>query len=159
MGKADDYILGEALVDFKESSVIYDASDNLIHVIRLVWIIRDNLVQCIIHPSGRIVCRKKRGFFPVVGWDETQQVLDDLNAFLFVFGSEMCHSALAGMYACSTEVFLSDGLACYGLDHSRTCKEHVGSVLNHDVEISQGRGVNCSSCARTENSRNLRNHT
>ena len=48
-GKADDNILGEFRLYLEELSVIGDSGDNLIHIVGLVGVLWDNLVQRVLH--------------------------------------------------------------------------------------------------------------
>ena len=159
MCKAYDDVLCPALVNFKEFAVIHDAADDLVHIVRLVRTIRDDFVQGIVKPGCRVVCRNERRFLHIVLRDETDDVLDDLDSLILVLCGEMRYTALGCVYACPSEIFLADNLSGHGLDHSRTCKEHIGGVLDHNVEVGQGRGVNRSSCTGTEYSRNLWNNS
>ncbi len=70
----------------------------------------------------------------------------------------MRHTALCRVYACASEVFLRHCFSGDCLDNSRSGKEHVGSVLYHDVEVGQGRGVNGSSGTWAEYAGNLRHY-
>ena len=125
MRETNDDILCVVLVDLKELAVVHNAADDLVHVIRLVGVVRDNLVESIVNSADRIICRDYRSLFHVVLRDEAEDVLDDLESFLFCVGSKMRYSALGGVYACSSEVFLANNFTGDGLHHSWTCEEHV----------------------------------
>ena len=71
----------------------------------------------------------------------------------------MRHTALGSVNARSSELFLADFLAENALNDGGTCEEHVGGVLHHDREVCEGRGVNRSTGAGTEYSRDLRHDT
>ena len=60
-GRYDD-----ALMYLKESSVIHDASDYLVHVICLVWIVRNYVVQGVVNSTCRVCSFDKRSLFAVV---------------------------------------------------------------------------------------------
>ena len=63
----------------------------------------------------------------------------------------MSHTALGGMHARTAEFFLSHYLSGHCLHDSRTCKEHIGSVLYHYSKIGQGRRIHRTTGTRTEN--------
>ena len=65
MCETDYDVLCPALVNLKELAVINDAADYLIHVVSLVRIVRDDIVQCIINTAGRIGCLDEWCFFAV----------------------------------------------------------------------------------------------
>ena len=66
MGESDDDVLCPALVDFKELSVIDDAADDLVHVVCLVRIVRNYVVEGVVHSACRIGCLYERSLFAVV---------------------------------------------------------------------------------------------
>ena len=66
MGEADYDVLGPAFMNFKEASVIHDASDDLIHVVWFVRIIRNYLIEKIGNPSRRISRFDKWSFLFIV---------------------------------------------------------------------------------------------
>ena len=144
-------------MNLEELAVIDHAADDLIHVICLVRIVRDYFIQGVVYASCRIVGLDKRGMLAIVGRQETKECLDCCYALLLVLGREMSYTALGAVYARSTEFLLCDRLTCYGLDYTRSREEHIGSVLYHHCEVGQSRGVYCASCARAEDSGNLRN--
>ena len=139
MRETHDDVLRISLMDFEELAVIHNALDDIVHVVSLVRIVRDDLVQCIVSSADRVICRDFRSFFHIVLRNVAQQFLYDSDAVLVIFRSEMCNTALGGMYAGSSEVFCRYGLTCDALHDCRTRKEHVGSVLHHDREVGQCR--------------------
>ena len=151
-------VLGPALVNLQEPSVIDYAADYLVHVISLVGIVWDYLIQGVIDTSCWIAGLDKRSLFTIVGWQEAEQRLDDSDALLFILSREMRYAALGAVYARSAELLLCDSLACDSLDYARSCQEHIRCVLYHYCEVSQSRGVYRPSGARTEDSRDLGDH-
>mgnify|MGYP006976600097 CR=1 FL=1 len=99
MGESYDYVLCPVFVYFKEFTVVNNASDDPVHVIGFVWIVRNNVIQCICHSSRRIICRLERGLLPVVGRKETEDGLHDRDAFFFILSGEMSYSAFNSVYA------------------------------------------------------------
>ena len=106
MCESDDDILCPSTVDFKESAFIDDTSDNLVHVICLVRVVRDNFVQSVVMTTYRVAGLYRRCLFAIVRRQETEKSLDGLDAFFFVFCCEVGNSAFFRMYGSATEVLL-----------------------------------------------------
>src|SRR5574344_1774286 len=151
MYESDDYVLGETFVDFKEFSIIHNALDDIVHIIRLVRIVRNYFVKGIVKPVYRVVGRNDWCFFCIILRKITEQFLYDAYTIFVVFSSKMSDTTLGSVYTCSTKIFGCHYFACNALDYFRSRQEHIGSVLDHKCEVSKGRGVNRTSCARTEN--------
>ena len=66
MRKADYDVLCPALMHLKEAAVIDYASYNLVHIVRLVRIVRNDLVENVCNSSRRIGSLHKRSLLPVV---------------------------------------------------------------------------------------------
>ena len=54
-------------------------------------------------------------------------------------------------------MLLVDVLARNGLHHFRASQEHVRGVLHHQREVGEGRAVNGTTCAGTEDTGDLGN--
>ena len=54
MSETDNNVLSPALMDFKESSVIDNVSDDLIHVVWFCRIVRNYIVEHVSNPASRI---------------------------------------------------------------------------------------------------------
>ena len=67
----------------------------------------------------------------------------------------MRHAALGRMDAGAAEVLLVDFFAGHALDDGRAGQEHVGRILDHEGEVGQGRGIDCSAGAGTEDAADL----
>ena len=86
---------------------------------------KGDVVEAVIDSSDRVVGRDYRSFFHVVLRQEAKEILDDLYAVLLIFCGKVCYTALGGMYACSSELFLCHYFTCHCLHDTRTCEEHV----------------------------------
>ena len=159
MGESHDDVLGELLVDLEELAVIDDACDDLVHIVGLVRVVGDDLVEGVVNPADRIVGREPRSLLHIVLRNIAEEFLDRVDAFLLILGREVSHTALGGVHAGSAEFLLRDNLTEDALHDSRAGEEHVGGVLDHHSEVREGRGVNRSAGARTEYSGNLRDHS
>ena len=66
VGESHDYVLGEVLVDLEEVAVIHDGADDLVHVVCLVGVVRDYLVENVGHAVDRVYCGAFRSRLHVV---------------------------------------------------------------------------------------------
>ena len=53
-------------MNFKELAVIHDVLDDIVHVVRLVRIVRNYLVENIVHTVDRVIGRNDRGLLQIV---------------------------------------------------------------------------------------------
>ena len=135
---------------FQELAVVNYMADNVIHVVRLVRIVRDDIVQLVIHTVDRVVGRNDRGLLKIVLRKIRKQILYGLDSDFLIVNCKVSHTGLAGVNACSTESFLCNVLTENALYNLRSGKEHV-AALGHDVEVSKGRRINRTTGARAEN--------
>ena len=66
MGESDDYVFREILVDLEELTVVHDAPDDLVHVVRTVGVVRDYLVEAVVDTAHRVIGWDPRSLFHVV---------------------------------------------------------------------------------------------
>ena len=158
-GKTDNDILGIVFLDFQEFTVVHDSADNLVHIIRFVGAVGDNIVQRIFQTVDRICAIHVWSFFEVVLRNIAQKCADQCQTFFFCFGSEMSNTRFGRVNACSAEVFLAYVFTGYSFHYFRTCKEHIRSTFHHQCEVCQCRRINSTAGTRTEDTGNLRNDT
>ena len=120
-----DDVLCEVLVNFKELAVIYDSANHLVHIVSLVGIIGDNLVQAVLYAGNRVCSRNYRCFLKVILGNVREQFLDGGDCLVLVVGCKMCNAALCGVYACAAKVLLVYILSGNALNNGRAGKEHV----------------------------------
>ena len=149
-GKAHDDVLGELGLHFEELAVVGDGSNDLIHVVSLVGVLGDDLVQAVLHTVDRILSGLEGSGLHVVRGDVAQQGLQHLQTFLLSSSGEVGHTRLRGVYAGTAEVLLVDILASDGLHHLRAGEEHIRRVLHHQREVGEGGGVDGTAGTRTE---------
>ena len=87
---------------FQEFTVIDDGSDYVVHIVSLVRIVRDDVVQVIIQAVDRIFTFDQRSFFQVVLRQEADQFADQLQTVFFRIDCEVSHTGFSRMYACAT---------------------------------------------------------
>ena len=146
-------------MDFEELTIIYDSANYLVHIVRFVRVIRNDVVQGIFQTVDRVCAVYIRSFFQIVLWNVAQQFADKSQAFFFCLCSKMSNTRFGGVNARATQVFLAYVFSGYSLYYLRTGKEHVGCTFHHQSKVCQGRRVNGATGTRTENTGNLRNDT
>src|SRR6266571_7438346 len=72
-GEADDHIAGKILVDLQEIVFVHHCLDNVLNIVRLGGVIRNDGVQLLIAAIGIIAGRPERRVFPVVARQEAQE--------------------------------------------------------------------------------------
>ena len=154
-GETSDDVLGELRLNLEELSVIGYSTNHLIHIVCLVRIVWDNLVQSIVHAVDRVCALYAWSLFCIVARDVREQALDHLDSLFLCLCCEVGYTTLGCVNRCTTEVLCIDVLTSYGLDNLRTSQEHVRSLLLHDNEVGQTWRVNGTTGARAHDSRNL----
>ena len=114
-----------ASVNFEQFAVVDHRLYHFHHVVRLVRVVGDYLVQGFFQTVYRVVARNDRSFFKVVRRQVAQQFAEHKYAFFVVFGHEMRNAGFRCMYACASEFFGRDVLAGNGFNYRRTGQEHV----------------------------------
>ena len=120
-----DDVLSELRLYLEELAIIGNSSDNLVHIVCLVGVLRDNLVQSVLHTVDRIGARLRRSCLHVVRWDVAQQSLNHLQTLFLGLSCEVGYTRLGSVNRCTTQVLLVDILAGNGLYNLWTCEEHV----------------------------------
>ncbi len=157
--ETDDDILGEIAVYFEELPVVHDGFDYLEHIVRLVGVVRNQLVQTVFQPVDRVGAVDHRCILQIVGRQVRQQLADNLDTFFLALHLEVGDARFGGVNPRTAQVLRADIFAGNGLYHLRTGNEHVGCLVGHQDEVRQGGRINGSSGAGAENGGNLRNHS
>ena len=157
--KADDDVLRKLGLHLEEFSVVGDSCYHLIHIIGLVGVVGDDFVEQVFLAVDGVGALHTWSLLHVVRRNVGKQRLDHRHCLLFGLGRERRHTTLRGVNAGSTEILGINILARYSLHNGRTGQEHIRCVLHHQDEVGEGRGVDGTTCARTHDGRDLRNHT
>ena len=88
-----------------------------------------------------------------------QQVADQGYTLLLGIDGKLRNTALGGVHRGASELLLRYVLARDGLHDLRAREEHVRGLAAHDDEVGQGRRIDGTAGAGTEDSRDLRDHT
>ena len=71
----------------------------------------------------------------------------------------MSYTADAAVHTRTAKVFLTNILACHSFHYFRPSKKHIAYSFEHDNKVGQCGTIYCTTCTRTANTGNLRNHT
>ena len=136
-GETYDEVLGIISVDLEEFAVVDDAADHLIHIVRCVRAVGDDLVERILCTVDGVLGGNIRRFLHIVLGYIAEEFADRADHILFVVACEMSHTTLACVNACTAELLLGNLFAEHLLNYCRTCEEHIAGVLAHNSEVGQ----------------------
>ena len=136
-GKAGDDVLGKLGLNLKEISVVGNGCDDLVHVVGLVGVLGDDLVEQVGLAVNGVVALASWRFFHVIGRNVRQQCLNHIHALLLGLCGKGGHTTLGGMYAGTSQMLGVNVLACNGLYYLRAGKEHIAGLLLHDDEVGK----------------------
>ena len=127
--EADDDVLSPVTVYFEELTIVDDRTDDIVHVVALVRLVRDDRVEDIVDTVYYVRRLYARSILHVVLGDEGEQVTDQADTFLFIVYSEVSDTTLGGVYAGTTELLLGNVFTRDGLDDLGAREEHVARTL------------------------------
>ena len=139
--EADDDVAREGGVHFEQFAVVDEATNDGLHVDRFRRVRRDQVVDALIRNAFDRRREVVRGVFGVVRRQEGQQMLDQGDGVLVVFGDEVGVAADRGVHFGAADFGHGRGAAGDGLDDFRTGEEHLRVLARHDDEVHQRRRV------------------
>src|SRR3989442_15913581 len=74
-GKSDDDIPSPERLYLEQFTSINDPGYDIPNIVRLVWVVRQDIVELTLVPDGRFWLGSRR-VFSIVGWDEAQEFPD-----------------------------------------------------------------------------------
>ena len=159
MRKSTDDVLGVLALHFVKLAIVDDAPDHLVHVVRLVRVVGNNIEQRLVTPVARVGRRSARRIREIVRRDEAEQIANPLKALRLRVKGEVCYARLGRMSVGAPQVlhrhvFVGDGLNDVGPRH-----EHVRCATHHIREVGDRRRINGAAGAGAEHRRDLRNYT
>ena len=155
-GEAADDVLGVALLDLQELTVVDDLRDHLLDVVGLRRAVRDEGVELGRLAVGRIRRSGVHRRLEVVLGQEREQVARVLEHRLLVGRGEMRDAGLLGVRRRAAELLLRHLLARHRLHDVGAGDEHVRAALGHQDEVGDRRRVDGAAGARPEHERELR---
>ena len=99
-----------------------------------------------------------RRLFLVVERQVVEQAAQHEQRFHIVLESHIGYTALGGVGQCTAQLFRCHFFVGHGLDHIGAGHEHVGGVLDHEDEVSQGRRIHRATGGRPHDQADLRHH-
>ncbi len=154
---ADD-VLGIILVNLHEVTVVNDGVDDVLHIVGLVRIIGNDLVQAVLDTCGIIGALNKWSFLHIVLRDERNETTNLGYSLLLGSGNEMCHAGFGGMHLGTTQLLNRHILTRHALHNLRAGDEHVRVLLGHHDEVRESRGVNRTAGTRAKDHTDLRHN-
>ena len=158
MGEAHDDIAGIILMNLEELAVVHNGVDDLVHIVRLVGAVGNNLVQRVFLAVDGVICGNVGRFLAVVLGNIADELFDSGHNLFFGVAGKVCHTALAGVHAGAAKLLLGHLLAKHLLHYCGAGEEHIAGVLAHNGEVGEGGGVNRTAGARAKDGRNLRHN-
>lgn len=122
-------------LNLHELCPIEDGVDKHIHVVTLVWIRGNEIIESQVSALRGIVEIQDRRLLLVVGGQIVDQLPDSAQAEDIVGIDKLGHPAFLGMRLGPTEFFGADVLVDNGLDHIGTSNEHMRSAFDHKDKI------------------------
>ncbi len=154
--EAHQDVLRVMLMHFEEVALVHYRMDHVQHVVRLVGRRRDEPVEHLVLPVGRVVRGAPRRIVEVVRRHEGEQLASQPEAFAIVVHREVRHTTRRVVRHRAAELFLRDFLVGHRLEHVGAGDEHVARVLHHDREVGDRRRVDGAAGARAHDRGNLR---
>ena len=156
----DDDVLRPGRLDLEERAVVDDATQDVVHVVRLARIVGHDVVEGRrpSDPIGSSVGDDRR-HLEVVLRQMRQQVARRVERARLVRRREMRDTASRRVRRRAAEEFRVDILVRHGLHHARSGDEHVARAFDHHGEVGDRRRIDGAAGARTEDDRDLRHDT
>ena len=142
----------------EEVAVVDDLGDDLLHVVRLVRRVGDEVDDPVARALGIVGRLEVRRVLEVVRRQERQQVAHLLDARLLVVGDERRDARLGRVRHRAAELFLRDVFTGDRLHDVGTGDEHVRHALHHEDEVGHRGRVDRAARARPEHDADLRDH-
>ena len=158
MREANDDVSGVVGLQFEEVAVVDHLDDQLLHVVRLVGIVRYQRVERVVHAIGRIDDRNAGCFLAVAGRQVAHQSTGHHQRFHIVFEREVGHAGLGVVGDRAAEFLGGHFLVSHGLHHFGARHEHVRRILDHQDEVGHRRAIHRASGTGAHDQRDLRHH-
>ncbi|MNX91930.1 hypothetical protein D3C86_1240470 [compost metagenome] len=154
--EAADDVPGEVGADLEEVGLVDHLQDQLLHVVGLVRIGRDQGVQRGLVAIRLVIAVADRRLFAVRQGQEADQAADLGQGLQIILEGAVGDPRLAGVDAGAAQVLMADDLVGDGLHHVRAGHVHVGRVLHHEDEVGDGGRIDVAARARAHDDRDLR---
>ena len=157
-GKAGNHIGGIHAHVVHVLAAIGDGLDDIVHIIRLVGIIRDDGIQLIGNAVGIVTIEDGGSGITEVGGQVAQQTTDLVDAIGIIGGHEVRNAADAVVGHSAAQLFSIDLLAGNGFDNIGAGNEHLAGLIHLEDEIGESGGINGAAGAGAHDGGDLRNN-
>ena len=157
-GEADHDVSGEGRLDLEEVAFVHDLMDQLLDVVRLVRIVRDQRIEGVFAAVPRIARGELRHARFVTRWEKVHQPAHLQQRLDVVVIGAVGDGRLRRVHDCPAKLLCRHLLLGNRLHHVRAGDEHVGGVFDHKDEVCHGRRIDVAAGARTHDHRDLRDH-
>ena len=154
--EAGDDVAGVRVLDLEEVGLVDDLGDQLLDVVGLVGVVRDQRVERGLGPVGAVAGRQLRHARLVVRRQEIEQPAHLQQRLDVVLVGTVGDRGLGGVHAGAAQLLGGDGLIGHRLHHVGAGDEHVARVLHHEDEVGHGRRVDVAAGAGSHDHRDLR---
>ena len=90
--KADDNVLGKAGGNLEEIALVDDKLNDLLHLVGLIRVVRDDRVQLFFHSIRLVLGLDERRILHIVRRNKAEKPADEIQTLLFVFAGEVGNS-------------------------------------------------------------------
>ena len=157
--KPRDHVCGIERLRFKENMIVRNLTNDLFHVVGLLQVLRNEIIEHFAAAFWIVLARKFRRHFPTVLRQVAQKRLDLLNAVLIVFTEEVRHAGNRVVRVSSPQFFGIHHLARHVLDDFWAGNERLTGLVHRENKIRQRRGIHRTAGTRTHDGGDLRDHT
>ena len=154
----DNDVLGIFLLYLEEVLIISHGKDQLLHVVRLVGIGRNQQIQLRIDTVRAIGGRNEWRLFHIVIRQERHQLTYLQDTIHIVIRRAMSHSGTGAMHFRASQILHRNLFLRHAFHDLRAGDKHVARLFYHKDKVRQRRRVNRSTRARAHNGANLRDH-
>ena len=143
----------------EEVAPVHDAADDVVHVVRLVGLIRHDVEQLFSGLLRRIDRFDIRRDLGVVCRQIAEEASDAPERRDFVPVREVRDAGSPGVHRGTAQLFEAHVLVGHRLHDVRARHEHVADAVDHEDEIGDGGRVDRPAGTRAEDGADLRNHS
>mmetsp|Transcript_24709 Transcript_24709/g.34617 ORF Transcript_24709/g.34617 Transcript_24709/m.34617 type:complete len:205 (+) Transcript_24709:2093-2707(+) len=133
--KTDENILCVVWHNLKKAVVVHKFENKVVHIVRLVWIWRNNSVQRFFGTISAVIGESSWWFLSVREWQVIKQLANFLQSIHIILKCPVSNTRSNCVSFSASKVFVSDLFSGDLLHDVRTCYEHVGSVLHHENKV------------------------
>ena len=144
------------LLDLEEVALVGDLQDQLLDVVGLVRVVRDQRVERHVDAVGVVEARQLRRRLEVGGRQEVDQPAHLQQRLDVVVVGAVGDRGLGRVDLRAAEFLGGHGLVGDGLHHVRAGDEHVARVAHHEDEVGHRRRIDVAARAGAHDQRNLR---